>query len=130
MIQTLFGSLKDYEEPEEKRGLLDRMRQAVTRTRETLGSAIGIERPLDEQAMEDLEAALLSADIGMATTTDLLQTVREHAQNQQLRGGDDLRALLSSELKRILNEVPQTRPVASTPEGIMIGGVKGAGKTT
>ena len=130
MIQTLFGSLKENQEPEEKRGLLDRMRQAVTRTRETLGSAIGIARPLDEQAMEDLEAALLSADIGMATTTDLLETVREHAQNQQLRGGDDLRALLSSELKRILNEVPQTRPASTTPQVIMLVGVNGAGKTT
>jgi fused signal recognition particle receptor len=131
MIQTLFGSLKEDQEPEEKRGLFDRMKQAVTRTRETLGSAIGIARPLDEQALEDLEAALLSADIGMTTTSELLDAVRQRARDEQFRGGDDLRALLSTELKRVLNDVPQTRPATvDGPEVIMLVGVNGAGKTT
>ena len=131
MIQTLFGSLKEDQEPEEKRGLFDRMKQAVTRTRETLGSAIGIARPLDEQALEDLEAALLSADIGMTTTSELLDAVRQRARDEQFRGGDDLRALLSTELKRVLNDVPQTRPAAvDGPEVVMLVGVNGAGKTT
>jgi len=131
MIQTLFGSLKENQEPEEKRGLFDRMKQAVTRTRETLGSAIGIARPLDEQALEDLEAALLSADIGMTTTSELLEAVRQRARDEQFRGGDDLRALLSTELKRVLNDVPQTRPATvDGPEVVMLVGVNGAGKTT
>jgi fused signal recognition particle receptor len=131
MIQTLFGSLKEDQEPEEKRGLFDRMKQAVTRTRETLGSAIGIARPLDEQALEDLEAALLSADIGMTTTSELLDAVRQRARDEQFRGGDDLRALLSTELKRVLNDVPQTRPATvDGPEVVMLVGVNGAGKTT
>jgi fused signal recognition particle receptor len=131
MIQTLFGSLKENQEPEEKRGLFDRMKQAVTRTRETLGSAIGIARPLDEQALEDLEAALISADIGMTTTSELLDAVRQSARDEQFRGGDDLRALLSTELKRVLNDVPQTRPATvDGPEVVMLVGVNGAGKTT
>jgi fused signal recognition particle receptor len=107
------------------------MKQAVTRTRETLGSAIGIARPLDEQALEDLEAALLSADIGMTTTSELLDAVRQRARDEQFRGGDDLRALLSTELKRVLNDVPQTRPATvDGPEVVMLVGVNGAGKTT
>jgi fused signal recognition particle receptor len=131
MIQTLFGSLKENREPEEKRGLFDRMKQAVTRTRETLGSAIGIARPLDEEALENLEAALLSADIGVTTTSELLDAVRQRARDEQFRGGDDLRALLSTELKRVLNDVPQTRPATiDGPEVIMLVGVNGSGKTT
>src|ERR1700730_14900989 len=110
MIQTLFGSLKENQEPEETRGLFDRMKQAVTRTRETLGSAIGIARPIDEYALEDLEAGLRGGDAGVTTTNELIQIVRERAQSAPIRDGAELRSILSTELKRVLNDVPQTRP--------------------
>jgi fused signal recognition particle receptor len=74
---------------------------------------------------------LLSADIGMTTTSELLEAVRQRARDEQFRGGDDLRALLSTELKRVLNDVPQTRPATvDGPEVVMLVGVNGAGKTT
>ena len=72
MIQTLFGSL---DQPE-KRSVFDRMRDAVTRTRETLNerieSVVALTREVDADALDELEAVLLSSDLGMSVTTTVL----------------------------------------------------------
>ena len=62
MIQTLFGSLDE----EQKPGLFDRMKEAVTRTRENLSQRIeevvSIGKEIDRATMDDLEATLIGAD--------------------------------------------------------------------
>jgi fused signal recognition particle receptor len=78
MIQTLFGSL----EPEEKKtGIFDRMKQAVTRTRENLSERIeeivSIGKEIDRDTLDDLEASLIGADLGVNTTHKILETLRE-----------------------------------------------------
>ena len=134
MIQTLFGSLKEAEEPP-KKGLFDRMRQAVTRTRESLEERIddvlSLTRPIDESALEDLEMSLIASDIGVNTATEILSALRERASRKQIENGDELKELLKDQLKSILDE--QARPprqVATAPEVILMVGVNGTGKTT
>ena len=72
MIQTLFGSLD--EEPR-KPGLFDRMKQAVTRTRENLSERIeevvSFRPEIDRETLDDLEATLIAADLGSATTQEV-----------------------------------------------------------
>ena len=134
MIQTLFGSLKDEEEPP-KKGFLDRMKQAVSRTRESLEDRIegvlSLTRTVDESALEDLEMSLIASDIGVTTATEVLDALRERAKRQQIRNGAELKQLLKEQLKAILDE--QRRPprvVARPPEVILMVGVNGTGKTT
>ena len=83
MIQTLFGSLEE----EQKTGFLDRMKQAVTRTRENLAERIeqvvSIGKEIDRNTLDDLEATLISADLGMATTQQVLAALREKADRKQ-----------------------------------------------
>ena len=131
MIQTLFGSL---EEPP-KQGLFDRMKQAVSRTRESLEDRIegvlSLTRPIDESALEDLEMSLIASDIGVNTASEILDTLRERASRKQIENGAELKQLLKQELKSILDE--QQRPpraVATAPEIILMVGVNGTGKTT
>ncbi len=130
MIQTLFGSL---EEPE-KKSIFDRMKQAVSKTRDSLGDKIegvlALTREVDEAALEELELVLLSSDIGVATTTEIVTALRERALRQQIRNGAELRQLLKEQLKHILDE--QQRPVSKVapPLVIMMVGVNGTGKTT
>jgi fused signal recognition particle receptor len=131
MIQTLFGSLN---EPE-KKGLFDRMKDAVSRTRDSLGerieSVIALTREVDESALEDLEMSLIASDLGVTTTTEIIDALRERAKRQQIRDGAELRDLLKAQIKNILDE--QQRPpraVATPPEVIMMVGVNGTGKTT
>ena len=72
MIQTLFGSLEE----EKKTGFFDRMKQAVTRTRENLAERIeevvSFGKEIDGNTLDDLEATLIAADLGNTTTQEVL----------------------------------------------------------
>jgi fused signal recognition particle receptor len=132
MIQTLFGSLEE----EKKTGFLDRMKQAVTRTRENLAdridAVVSIGKEIDRATLDDLEATLLSADLGTATTQQVLSSLREKADRKQIKDVQELKRLLKEELLSILNSA-NLRPaqkVDGTPEVILVVGVNGTGKTT
>jgi fused signal recognition particle receptor len=123
-------------EPQEpKRGLFDRMKQAVTRTRESftesISSVIALTREVDETTLISLEPLLLAADLGAPTTALVMENLRQRALRTGIQGGDELKRLLKSELKQILDGV--ARPIhhpAAPPEVIMMVGVNGTGKTT
>jgi fused signal recognition particle receptor len=137
MIQTLFGSLEPEKsrEEESKESFFNRMRQAVSRTRESFSAKIAdiaaLTRIVDEQALEDLESALLTSDLGVPTTTFVLDALRDRARHQAIEGGQELRDLLKEQLRSIL-EAPQLPIVApeAPPKVIFLVGVNGTGKTT
>jgi fused signal recognition particle receptor len=131
MIQTLFGSLN---EPE-KKSIFDRMRQAVTRTRDTLTEQIetvlASTREVDESTLEDLEMSLISSDLGVSTTAEIIDALRERAKRRQIRDGAELKGLLKEQLKSILDEQQSPLPAHKTPPWvILMVGVNGTGKTT
>jgi fused signal recognition particle receptor len=132
MIQTLFGSLDE----EQKPGLFDRMKEAVTRTRENLSQRIeevvSFGKEIDRATLDDLEATLIGADLGNTTIREVLDKLREKADRKQIKNADELKRLLKVELLAILNAA-NTRPVQKvdgTPEVILVVGVNGTGKTT
>ena len=136
---SLFGSNKEPENTEDpdapKSGFFSRMKQAVTRTRESFSSKIegivALTRVVDEAALEDLESALLTSDIGVATTNEILDALRDRARRQAIEGGEELRTLLKTQLRGIL-EAPR-RPVPTPdapPKVTFLVGVNGTGKTT
>jgi fused signal recognition particle receptor len=131
MIQTLFGSTE-----EKKTGLFERMKQAVTRTRENLAERIeevvSLGKEIDRKTLDDLEATLIGADLGSATTQEVLGKLRDKADRKQIKDVQELKRLLKEELLAILNAA-NTRPVSKvdgTPEVILVVGVNGTGKTT
>jgi fused signal recognition particle receptor len=131
MIQTLFGSTE-----EKKTGLFERMKQAVTRTRENLAERIeevvAFGKEIDRNTLDDLEATLIGADLGTTTTQEVLGKLRDKADRKQIKDVQELKRLLKEELLAILNAA-NTRPVQrveGTPEVILVVGVNGTGKTT
>jgi len=132
MIQTLFGSLDEQQKP----SFLDRMKEAVTRTRENLSerieAAVAFSNEIDRNTLDELEATLIGADLGATTTREVLDKLREKADRKQIRNADELKRLLKEELLAILTSA-NTRPVKAvdgTPEVILVVGVNGTGKTT
>ena len=134
MIQTLFGSLEEEKKPT---GLLQRMKEAVTRTRESLTEriedAVGVRPEIDQYTLDELEATLLAADLGTTTTHEVLQALREKVDRKQVNSTDQIKGVLKQEILRLLNESAAKHPVRSVdgePEVILIVGVNGTGKTT
>ena len=135
-IQTLFGDVDQPQTEEQKQGLFDRMKAAVTRTRENLSERIedvvSFRKEIDRETLDDLEATLIGADLGTTTTQQILAALREKADRKQIANVDELKRLLKDELLAILNQAnsqPATA-VEGEPEVILVVGVNGTGKTT
>src|SRR5882724_10857037 len=132
MIQTLFGSLDEVQKP----SFLDRMKEAVSRTRENLAERIedvvAIGKEIDRSTLDDLEATLISADLGTTTTHEILEKLRDKADRKQIKDVDELKRLLKEEILASLKSTtsrPLTK-VDGTPEVILVVGVNGTCKTT
>src|SRR5580704_4924104 len=132
MIQTLFGST------EPTPSLFERMKEAVSRTRENLAERIeevvSLGKEIDRSTLDDLEATLIGADLGTTTTHEVLEKLREKADRKQIKDVNELKRLLKEELLAILTAtLTGARPLArvdGTPEVILVVGVNGTGKTT
>jgi fused signal recognition particle receptor len=130
MIQTLFGGT------EKKPGLFERMKEAVSRTRENLSErieeAVAFSKEIDRNTLDDLEATLIGADLGSATTHQVLENLRERADRRQIKDVEELKQLLKLELLKILNSAntPPVERAEGVPEVVLVVGVNGTGKTT
>jgi fused signal recognition particle receptor len=129
-------------QPLEDESFLRRFRRAVAATRENLASRIEDvvkgERQIDASTLDELEEALISADIGIQTTLEIIQDVRRQVDRQTLKSVDELKGAIKRHLLEILDRARHARGVASetsVPENVrpyvmMIVGVNGTGKTT
>jgi fused signal recognition particle receptor len=129
MIQTLFGSV------EQEPTLLDKLKSGVQKTREGLVSriedVIGGRKQIDADLLEELEYTLISADLGVTTTNEILERIRERVDRKLVGDSGELRGLIRQYLLEVLQE--NDRPLAwvdEPPAVIMVVGVNGAGKTT
>lgn len=128
MIQTLFGT--------QKPGFLEKMKQAVTRTRENLSERIddlvSIGKEIDRGDLDELEAILITADLGARTTAEILDKLRDRADRKQIKDVNELKRLIKEQLLEILNATPPRagKNPDGEPEVVMVVGVNGTGKTT
>ena len=127
-IQTLFGSI------EQEPSFFDRMKQAVTKTRESLAERIddivSIGKEIDRNTLDDLEATLIAADLGTTTTHEILEKLRDKADRKQIKDVDQLKRLLKEEISGILTAAEKPATKVEPPEVILVVGVNGTGKTT
>jgi fused signal recognition particle receptor len=118
-----------------------RFRRAVAATRESLSEKIDTvfagRKQIDDELLDQLEEALIAADIGVPTTLEILETVRRGVARKQINDLDALKQAIKNQLLKIL-QASENQGVASetnVPEAIlpyvmMIVGVNGVGKTT
>jgi len=89
-------------------------------------------KPVDDELLEELEAQLIMADVGVAATQRVINALQERAKRDKLKDSDLVRSALREELVNILQPVEQPLeiPDSIAPFVILIVGVNGAGKTT
>ena len=116
-------------------GWADRLRRALAATRSRFGGQLaavfGGGRKVDEQLVEDLEAVLLSCDVGVEATRFLLDQTRARAHREHLQEASQIRDALRQALLELLAPLAQPLDLSrAKPFVILMAGVNGAGKTT
>lgn len=122
-------------------GFFSRLRQSLSRTKESIGTgfvSLFAGKKIDSDLYEELETQLLIADVGITTTTKIINSLTESAKLSQLKNGDALYDLLKEQMKALLE--PVSKPLDLTtkndengnkePFVILMIGVNGVGKTT
>jgi len=116
-------------------GLFGRLKEGLRKTRDTLTgkieSLIYGRTQVDEEFYEELEAILIQADVGVATSLDLVEQVREEMQEKRLDDPTKLKPVLREKLRALFaGDVQATLNLSGNPAVILVVGVNGTGKTT
>ena len=107
--------------PEERRRFFRRLRNSLGRTRSVVRLPLGRFDPRDDESWEALEEALISADVGMAATEELVERLRKR------RDVDDLERALVEQIAALVGE-PGTLAVDGRPSVVLVVGVNGTGQ--
>ena len=134
-IQTLFGTPPPDSVPAEGGSLLDRLKAGIQKTRsgllEKIEDAVSGRKEIDSEVLEELEYALITADIGARTTSEILERIRQQVERHLVGDAAELKSLIRQHLLEILEAAERPLPrVAEPPAVILVVGVNGAGKTT
>jgi len=130
-------AVPELEVPEPTAGRLQRLRARLARSQNVFGrgllSVLSREH-LDEEAWEEVEDALLSADVGVGATAEIVGRLRDRTKVIGTRSTGELRALLADELVAVLqpdmDRTLRTLPHDGHPAVLLVVGVNGTGKTT
>jgi len=127
--------LTEEQKEEERLGFFARFVQRLKRTRLNFGNGLFSlfkGKKIDDDLFEELEEQLIIADIGVETTSRIIDNLTDHADKQQLKDAEVLYDLLKKDLANILQEVEQPLVIDETkkPYVILMVGVNGVGKTT
>jgi fused signal recognition particle receptor len=129
MIQTLFGTV------EQEPSLLEKLKSGVQKTRaglvNALEDALQGKKEIDAALLDELESTLIAADVGVRTTEEILDRIRERVGRHQLNDAAELKGMIREHLLEIL-EASERAParVAEPPAVVLVVGVNGSGKTT
>jgi fused signal recognition particle receptor len=114
--------------------LVDRLRGGLARTREVLTTPLEDlargRRPLDGDALESVEEALLAADMGLPAVEEAMEVLAARSGEIATGGLPAMRAVLRDEIRRALEGPDAAEPFSARPWVVFVVGVNGAGKTT
>lgn len=119
----------------EKRGLFARLKQGLSRTRDSftgrIDQLVRSGRKLDDEFFDELEEILIMADVGVETTVELIEELRKEARANRLKNTEEVRDLLKEKLISTMSEgmIPLAQ-AENPPTVILMVGVNGVGKTT
>ncbi|ANG61062.1 signal recognition particle-docking protein FtsY [Marinobacterium aestuarii] len=123
--------------PEKKQGMLARIKAGLSRTKANLSAQLGNlflgAKEIDDELLEDIETLLLTADVGVEATSEIISRLTDKVARNQLADAQALQQALQQELAALLHQAEQPLPIDAAgkqPYVILMVGVNGVGKTT
>ena len=115
-------------------GFFDKLKNGLTKTRESIAKQVNnvfsVFVKVDDELFENLEEALIMADIGVETSTYIIEKLRDNVKHKHITDGNLVKEELKSIISEILITLDTTVDTSTTPSVILVIGVNGVGKTT
>ena len=115
-------------------GFFDKLKNGLTKTRESIAKQVNnvfsVFVKVYDELFENLEEALIMADIGVETSTYIIEKLRDNVKHKHITDGNLVKEELKSIISEILSALDTTVNTSTTPSVILVIGVNGVGKTT
>ena len=115
-------------------GFFDKLKNGLTKSRESIAKQVNnvfsVFVKVDDELFENLEEALIMADIGVETSTYIIEKLRDNVKHKHITDGNLVKEELKSIISEILSALDTTVNTSTTPSVILVIGVNGVGKTT
>lgn len=115
-------------------GFFDKLKAGLKKTSETISNQVNevfsAFVKVDEELFEELEEALIMADIGVETSSYIIEELRSRVKSKHITDGNEVKTELQAVIKDILTERDCSMKLETTPSVILVIGVNGVGKTT
>ena len=134
--ETPAPSVQNNDPAEEKKGFFARIKQGLSKTKANLSEQLGNiflgAKEIDDDLLEEIETLLLTADVGVEATSDIIGRLTDKVARKQLGDPQALQAALKDELSTLLHQSEQPLQIdcSKKPYVILMVGVNGVGKTT
>ena len=133
--ESAVADIVETQEKPSEGGFFSRLLKGLVKTKQNIGAGFRsffLGKKINDELFEELEEQLLIADIGVPTTTKIINNLTQHATRQQLQNADTLYQQLKLEMGEILKPVAQPLRIdgSKKPYVILMVGVNGVGKTT
>lgn len=112
----------------------EKLKQGLSKTKEAISGKVNEVfsnfRKVDEDLLEELEEALILSDVGVNTSTKIVDNLRQRIKLEKIEDAEKVKEVLKEEISKILTEKDTTLNISTNPSVILFVGVNGAGKTT
>ena len=115
-------------------GFFDKLKSGLNKTKksfdEKINNVFSNFRKVDEEFLDELEEVLIMSDIGVETSTKIINNLRERIKKEKIEGEEEVKEALREEMQKILDVADISLHLNTKPSVILVIGVNGVGKTT